>query len=58
MRYIITIIWSLLISFAISYVLTSMAAEPMIVSEVLILAGIMAVIIFLLGDVALKPNKN
>ena len=58
MRYIMTIVWSVLIVFAISYVLTSMAAEPMVVSEVFILAGIMSVIVFLLGDVALKEKNN
>lgn len=58
MRYIMTIVWSVLIVFAISYVLTSMAAEPMIISEVLILSAIMSVIVFLLGDVALKEKKD
>jgi hypothetical protein len=53
-----TIVWAVLISFAISYVLTSMAAETMVISEVLIFAGILSVIIFLLGDVALKEKKN
>ncbi|MCM3741096.1 YjzD family protein [Oceanobacillus luteolus] len=58
MRYIMTIIWSLLISAAVSYVLTSMAGEPFVISEVVILAAFFMVIVFLLGEVALKQKEN
>lgn len=58
MRYIMTIIWSLLISFAVSYVLTSMAGEPFVVAEAVILAAIFAIITFFMGDVVLKEKSN
>ncbi|GGN60358.1 MULTISPECIES: DUF2929 family protein [Oceanobacillus] len=58
MRYIFTIIWSLLISAAVTYVLTSMAGEPFILSEAVILAVIFMIVTFLMGDVILKEKKN
>lgn len=58
MRYIMTIIWSLLISFAITYVLTAMAAEPFVVSEAIILAIIFMVVTFIIGDGILKEQKD
>jgi hypothetical protein len=53
-----TAIWAVLISFVISYVLSSMAGEPFVLSDTLILAAIFAVAIFLLGDGILKEEKN
>ena len=58
MRYIMTIIWSLLIAFAVAYVLTSMAAEPFVISEAIILAAVFAVLIFFMGDVVLKEKSE
>ncbi|MCF3942066.1 DUF2929 family protein [Oceanobacillus alkalisoli] len=58
MRYIFTIIWSLLISAAVTYVLTSMAGEPFVISEAVILAVIFMIVTFLMGDVILKVKKN
>lgn len=53
-----TIIWSLLISLALAFVLTSMAGDPFILSEALILAVVFVVIIAFLGDGVLKEESN
>lgn len=58
MRYIMTIIWSLLISAAVTYVLTSMAGEPFVLAEAGILAVIFMVIVFIMGDVVLKEKND
>lgn len=58
MRYIMVAIWSLLISTAVSYVLTSMGGEPFNFVLTLILAGIFTVAIILLGDGVLKGTEN
>lgn len=58
MRYIMTIIWSLLISLALAFVLTSMAGDPFILSEALILAVVFVVIIAFLGDGVLKEESK
>jgi hypothetical protein len=50
MRYIVSIFWAILISFAISYVLTSMGGEPFVLSDSLILAAFFSVAVFILGD--------
>ncbi|WP_085992749.1 DUF2929 family protein [Oceanobacillus senegalensis] len=50
MRYIVSIIWAVLISGAISYVLTSMGGDPFVLFDMLVLAGILSVATFLLGD--------
>ncbi|RKQ32617.1 DUF2929 family protein [Oceanobacillus halophilus] len=57
MRYILAIFWAVLISGAISYVLTSMGGEPFVLMDSLILAGIFSVAVFLLGDGVLT-DKN
>lgn len=56
MRFIMTIIWAILISATISYVLTSMAGEPFNVIQTLILSGIIGVIVIALGEFALKEE--
>ncbi|MGM8212663.1 DUF2929 family protein [Virgibacillus sp. W0430] len=58
MRYIMTVFWAVLISGVVSYVLSSMASEPFSVSDSLILAAIMAIIIFVLGDGLLKNQED
>ncbi|MGM8364393.1 DUF2929 family protein [Virgibacillus sp. W0181] len=58
MRYIMTIIWSALISGVVSYVLSSMTGEPFNLADSLILAAIMAIAIFLLGDGLLKKQED
>lgn len=58
MRYIMVAIWSMLISTAVSYVLTSMGGEPFSFLLTLILAGIFTVAIIVLGDGILKGNEE
>ncbi len=58
MKYIMTIVWSLLISVAVAYVLTSMAGEPFVLAEAGILAAAFMVVVFLLGNVILKEQDN
>lgn len=58
MRIVVVAIWSILISSAISYVLTSMAGEPFNFIHTLILSGIFLVVITLLGDVLLKEEHE
>ncbi|MGJ9459370.1 DUF2929 family protein [Oceanobacillus sp. CF4.6] len=58
MHYIMTIVWAVFISLAISFVLTSMAGEPFVLFEALILAAILSVAAFIIGDVILKVEKE
>ncbi len=58
MRYIMTIVWAVLISAAVSYVLTSMGGEPFVLSEALILSAVFVVAAFILGDGVLKEKSN
>ena len=58
MRYIMTIIWSVLIGAAVSYVLTSMGAEAFVLSDALILSGVFAVVAIILGDFVLKEPAS
>ncbi|MFB4474602.1 DUF2929 family protein [Oceanobacillus caeni] len=57
MRYIASIVWAILISFAISYVLSSMGGEPFVLSHSLILAALFSIAVFILGDVLLKEDN-
>lgn len=58
MRYFMTIFWSLLISGVVSYVLSSMAGEAFNLAHSIILAVIMTIFIFILGDGLLKEQKD
>lgn len=58
MKYIMTIIWSLLIGAAVSYVLTSMAEDPFSMTQTLVLAGIFAVSIIVMGEFLIKKEEN
>ncbi|WP_249870127.1 DUF2929 family protein [Oceanobacillus saliphilus] len=58
MRYIMTFIWSVLIASAISYVLTSMAGEPFVMGDALVLAVLFTLTAIITGEVILKPEKN
>lgn len=58
MRYVMAIVWSFLISSAISYVLSSMANEPFNFTQTLILTGTFAVIVFLLDAVVLSEKEQ
>ncbi len=57
MRYIMTIIWSVLIAAAVSYVLTSMGGEPFVVGDALVLAAVFAIFAFIMGDGVLKTEN-
>jgi len=52
-----TIIWAVLIGAAVSYVLTSMAGEPFVMSDSLILSAILAVVAIILGDGILRESN-
>lgn len=58
LRYIVGIIWAVLISGVASYVLASMADEPFSVEGAILLAVILAAGVFILGDGALKEDKK
>lgn len=58
MRYIMTIFWAVAISTVVSYVLTSMAGEPFVFTDALILAGVFAVAAIVLAEVILPEKKE
>ncbi|MBP1969029.1 membrane protein CcdC involved in cytochrome C biogenesis [Virgibacillus natechei] len=58
MRYIMTIVWAIIISTVLSYVLTSMEGEPFVLSEALILGVIFSIIVIVLGEFVLKEKKE
>lgn len=58
MRYIMVVIWSVLIGLTISYVLTSMANEPFSLSNSLVLSAVFAIFVILLAEVGLKEQNN
>jgi len=51
MRFLMTIIWALLIGGALAYVLSSMAENPFNVTQSLVFSAAMVIIIFLLGGI-------
>lgn len=57
MKYVMTLIWSMLLSFIVSYVLSSMAGDPFIITQALVLGGIFFVAIVALGAV-IAPEKQ
>lgn len=58
MRIIMSAIWSILISAAIAYVLTSMAGEQFTLTGVFAVAAIIFVIVVLVSEVGLKEEKS
>lgn len=58
MRYIFTIVWAALISFVLSYVLSSMGGESLDIVATLVMAAVFSIIIFLLGDGVLREKKE
>ncbi|HEY4601909.1 MAG TPA: DUF2929 family protein [Cerasibacillus sp.] len=58
MRYIMTIIWALLIGSVLSYVLTSMAGDPFNLNQALILSSIIAVLIFIMSGVIKDSSQE
>lgn len=58
MRYIFTIIWAVLISFVLSYVLSSMGGGSLDLVATFVLAAIFSIFVFLLGDGVLRDSKE
>ncbi|WP_099157185.1 DUF2929 family protein [Virgibacillus ndiopensis] len=58
MRFIWTLIWALLISGVISYVLTSMGGTNFNVMSTVTLAIIMAIAVYILGEGIIKREKE
>lgn len=58
MNYIMTIIWAILISAAVSYVLLSMAGEPFVFADSLLLAVVLVAAVFTLGAGVLKEKNE
>lgn len=58
MRFIWTIIWAVLFSGTISYVLASMAGESFNLTATLIMAGIFSLAVWVLGEGLLKEEKQ
>jgi hypothetical protein len=58
MRYVMTIVWASLLGVVLSYVLSSMAAEPFNVSATIAFIVIVSLAVFWLGDGVLKEEKD
>jgi Protein of unknown function (DUF2929) len=58
LRYIWTIVWALLISGVLSYVLSSMGGGQFDLTSTVVFAAILSIFVFLLGEVALKADKK
>lgn len=58
MRYIMTAVWAVVISLVVSYVLTSMAGEPIVLTEILLLAALFVIASIVLGEGILKEEKE
>lgn len=58
MRFIMSFIWAMLISSAISYVLTSMSGDPFNLAHAAILGVIITLAIYILGEGIIKEDKN
>lgn len=58
MKYIMSIVWSLIISTVVSYVLASMAQEPFSIIQTLVLAGIIAVVVFIMDKAVLTEQEE
>ncbi|MEN2767655.1 DUF2929 family protein [Ornithinibacillus xuwenensis] len=58
MRFVATIGWAVLISFVLSYVLSSMAGETLDLVGTFVVAAIFSIIVFILGDGLLREKKE
>ncbi|SET14962.1 Protein of unknown function [Oceanobacillus limi] len=58
MRYLMTIVWAILIGSVLSYVLTSMAGDSFAITDTLVLSAIVAIAIFVLGDGVIKAKSE
>ncbi|WP_163537087.1 DUF2929 family protein [Gracilibacillus sp. YIM 98692] len=57
MKYLMAIIWAVLFSFLVAYVLSSMAGEMFSVPSVLSIAAVFTIIVIILGDGILKEEN-
>lgn len=57
MKYVMTLVWSMLLSLVVSYVLGSMAGDPFVLSEAVILGAIFFIAIISLGLI-LDPKEQ
>jgi hypothetical protein len=57
-RYLVTIFWAVLITFVLSYVLSSMSGQSLDLVATFVMAAIFSVFIFILGDGILREKKN
>lgn len=53
-----TIVWALLISFLVSYVLTSMAGETLTFAPIFVVAILFIIVATVIGDGILKESKE
>ncbi|WP_026905721.1 YjzD family protein [Paucisalibacillus globulus] len=58
MRYLVTIFWAVLITFVLSYVLSSMAGQSLDLVATFVMAAIFSLFIFILGDGLLREKKE
>ncbi|WP_042149031.1 YjzD family protein [Paucisalibacillus sp. EB02] len=58
MRYLATIFWAVLVTFVLSYVLSSMAGATLDLVATLVMAAIFSIFIFILGDGILREKKG
>ncbi len=58
MRFVMSFIWAMLVSCAISYVLSSMAGDPFVLSHALILGVIITIAVYILGEGLLKEKSS
>ncbi|WP_096270302.1 YjzD family protein [Paucisalibacillus globulus] len=58
MRYLATIFWAVLVTFVLSYVLSSMAGATLDLVATLVMSAIFSIFIFILGDGILREKKE
>lgn len=58
MKYVFSLIWSVLIGAAVAYVLTSMANEPFNLTLLLVLAGVFFIAVVSIDTVLNKVGEN
>ena len=58
MKYVMTLIWSMLLSFIVSYVLSSMAGDPFILTQAIVLGIIFFLAVIGLGTVVASDKQT
>jgi small-conductance mechanosensitive channel len=57
MRYIMTFIWSFLLSSMVTYVIGNMSGTPFEITNALVIAVVFTVVVIILGDGLLKDDE-